>query len=44
MLVTDQDEVSLLEVRNVTLSEPVEVRGMTLIPADSDDGDQQADG
>ena len=44
MLVTDQDELSLLEVRNVTLSEPVEVRDATLTPAPAEGNDVQSDG
>ena len=42
ILVTDQDEVSLLEIRNIALKEPVEVESMTLTPAGGDES--QSDG
>ncbi len=40
ILVTDQDEISLLEIRNIALKEPVEIRNMTLTQADGSDEPQ----
>lgn len=43
ILVTDQDELSLLEVRNITFKEPVEIRGSELMPAGGSD-ESRSDG
>jgi type VI secretion system protein ImpE len=42
ILVTDQDEMSLLDVRNIALAEPLEVRDVSVAPAD--EGDAHSDG
>lgn len=44
MLATDQEECSLLEIRNIILSEPVEVKSMTLMPADAGEDSAESDG
>jgi len=43
ILVTDQDEVSLLEIRNITFKQPVEIRDISLMPTDGGD-ESQSDG
>ena len=43
VLVTDQDEISLLEIRNIVLQIPAEIQNSTLAPVDGGD-ESQSDG